>query len=489
MPGQWIYRILRRGQDDAKRRLDAIVNHAVDGIVTIDERGTIESYNPACERMFGYGAQEVIGQNVRMLMPEPYHSEHDTYLSNYLQSGERKIIGIGREVTARRKDGSHFPLDLSVSEIHLRGRRIFSSIMRDITSQKMAQRALEESQAFLRLMMDHNPDLLVVRDATGRIVQANRAFIELSQRPAYKQLQDEWEAMHRIALREGRTAFKQDMPGADGRAAIFSIRYIRFHNAAGEAFILALGRDVTEREQMDVMKDEFISTVNHELRTPLTSIQGSLGLLRAKAMDQLDEKGRRLLELSYDNCVMLATLVNDILDMEKIAAGKMEYDIETVDIARLSYEIVERYQGFAEKHEVAFVLKLEAENALWCRVDAHRYTQALGNLLSNAAKFSPKSGAVIVSIAPEDEGRRVRISVADKGPGIPASYRDTIFDKFTQVDSSSTRRKGGTGLGLNIAKSIVEAFGGSIGFNSKEGKGTTFYITLPTCEPPAINTA
>ena len=241
--------------------------------------------------------------------------------------------------------------------------------------------------------------------------------------------------------------------------------------------IVMFSENITERKQMEIMKDEFVSTVNHELRTPLTSIQGSLGLLSVKARESLDEKGKRLLQLSYDNCAHLTHLVNDILDIEKIAAGKMEYKLETVELNALVKDIVERHMGYADKYDVSFKIGLE-DQEVFCRLDRSRFNQALVNLLSNAAKFSPAGGVVRFGVRRQDDGN-VRVQVADDGPGISNAFRHKIFERFAQEDSSSTRTKSGTGLGLSITKSIIEAFGGTVGFDSIPGKGATFYFILP----------
>lgn len=237
-------------------------------------------------------------------------------------------------------------------------------------------------------------------------------------------------------------------------------------------------RDISERKQIESMKSEFISTVNHEIRTPLTSIQGSLGLLRIRLKEKLDEKNRKLLDISYSNCERLTLLVNDILDLEKIIAGKMEYNLETTEICGVVRNVVEANYGYAQKYDVKFSIVQEVGKTN-CRIDVNRFGQALTNLLSNAAKFSRQGGEVVIAIKSHD-GDKVTISVSDNGEGIPLEFHSKIFQRFAQADSSSDRKKDGTGLGLSITKSIVEALSGTIGFDTKEGIGTTFYITLPT---------
>ncbi|POF32289.1 CHASE domain-containing protein [Roseibium marinum] len=240
-------------------------------------------------------------------------------------------------------------------------------------------------------------------------------------------------------------------------------------------------QDVSERKKLDRMKDEFISTVSHELRTPLTSIQGSLGLLMAKAGANVDEKSQKLLQLSYDNCQRLSRLVNDILDIEKIAAGKMEYRLETVEICRLVSDVVERQQSFAEKYGVEFEQQFDVPE-VHVKLDQDRFNQALVNLLSNAAKFSDEGDKVEIRVSLNSAGE-ASISVRDHGQGIPEAFRSKVFEKFAQADGSETRMKGGSGLGLNITKKIIEAFNGTVEFESEEGVGSIFTFTLPVCLP------
>jgi len=350
---------------DREQRISAILNNVVDGIITIDQVGTIETFNPAAQRLFGYSSDEVIGENVKCLMPEPYHSEHDGYLKNFHDTGRAKIIGIGREVIGQRKDGSTFPMELAVSRMEVDHKTMFTGIVRDIT----------------------------------------------------------------------------------------------------------------ERKLMEKTKAEFISTVSHELRTPLTSIKGSLGLIKAGAVGELPEKLSRMLEIAYSNSDRLVRLINDILDIEKIAAGKMDFHMVPVELKGLLAHAVEANKGYGTEHGVHFVVSSGGGKEANVNGDPDRLMQVLANLMSNAAKFSPAEGTVEISLTQHDH--QFRVSVTDHGSGIPEDFKDKIFGKFSQADSSDTRQKGGTGLGLNITKAIVEQHGGTIGFDSEVGAGSTFFFDLP----------
>lgn len=354
---------------ESQEKLQSILDNVYEGIITINPKGTIDSYNKSSEKIFGYSLDEVLGKNVNMLMPEPYHKEHDGYLRNYMQGGEAKIIGIGREVQGKRKDGVIFPLYLAVTEIKREKGILFVGVVRDLTEQK----------------------------------------------------------------------------------------------------------------RFDTLKNEFVSTVSHELRTPLTSIRGSLSLIDSGAMGEVSPKISPLLKIALKNSERLILLINDILDIEKIESGKMEFELSEIEINEILNNAIESNDGYAKLHNVSLSFTHIAKNII-VYVDGHRIHQVLSNLLSNAIKFSPTNEEVKVLVKENIEENIVRVEVIDKGAGIPEEFRDRIFQKFAQADSSDTKQKGGTGLGLSITKAIIEKFGGNIGFNCPKEGGTIFYFELPIVE-------
>ncbi|WP_124948648.1 CHASE domain-containing protein [Sulfuriferula thiophila] len=353
----------RQVVDERTNDLRIILDNVVDGIFTIDAYGIVQSFNRAAETIFGYQASEVIGQNVVMLMPEPYHNEHDAYLQNSGKSGIAGIIGIGREVVGRRKDGSTFPMDLAVS----------SSI----------------------------------------------------------------------------------------------------HNS--QPLFIGLVRDITERKRVEQMKREFVSTVSHELRTPLTSINGALGLLAGGALGEMPDQAKQMIAMAHKNSLRLSSLINDLLDMDKLVAGKMTLDLQDQPLMPLLEQALESIRAYGEQYNVEFQLIVREDVTV--RVDSGRIIQVLNNFLSNAAKFSPQGGRVEIAVRRIDN--IVRVEVIDHGAGVPAEFRERVFQKFSQADSSDTRQKGGTGLGLAISKELIERMGGVIGFESVAGQGTCFYFELP----------
>lgn len=241
-------------------------------------------------------------------------------------------------------------------------------------------------------------------------------------------------------------------------------------------------RDITERRKVDKMKSEFVSTVSHELRTPLTAIKGSLGLITSGVFGELPEKANQMITIANNNCTRLTNLINDILDLEKIKAGKMEFKYEELEINSVLEQAIILHQPYAEQFEMKmkFIKKVEES---YIKVDKNRVLQVISNLMSNAVKFSNPGGEV--TVITERKNDIIKISVQDKGMGIPEHAKHKIFTSFSQVDSSDTRSKGGTGLGLSISKLIIEKMGGEIGFESTLGKGSTFFFTLPTTAEPS----
>jgi PAS domain S-box-containing protein len=250
--------------------------------------------------------------------------------------------------------------------------------------------------------------------------------------------------------------------------------------AGGQLFVLSVIVDISQRKQMERLKEEFVSTVSHELRTPLTSISGSLGLLVSRCA--LPDSAARLLTIAHTNCQRLVRLINDILDIEKIESGRVVFNLVRVDLKPLLQQTIEDNRGYAEGYGVRVELDSASMDAQ-VNVDPDRLAQVVTNLLSNAVKFSPTGGQVILGVM--TRGNMVRITVRDYGPGVPESFRPHIFGKFAQADGTISRQKGGTGLGLSIVKQIVERLGGSVGFEDAAGGGTVFFVELPAWTPAA----
>jgi PAS domain S-box-containing protein len=244
--------------------------------------------------------------------------------------------------------------------------------------------------------------------------------------------------------------------------------------------VILQGRDITQQRAAERMRSEFTSTLSHELRTPLTSIIGSLQLLRAGALGEVSKEQDEMVEIAEKNSQRLLDLINEVLDIEKIESGQLTLVPEPMALDALLGESLRLNQGYADRFRANLALHGEVPQVV-VRADRKRLMQVMTNLLSNAAKFSPPNSAVDVTVAQKDAV--VRVEVSDRGPGIPEAFRGRIFGRFAQADSADSRVKGGTGLGLAICKRLVEMMQGRVGFEDREGGGTTFFFELPVMQP------
>ena len=232
--------------------------------------------------------------------------------------------------------------------------------------------------------------------------------------------------------------------------------------------------------KIESLKSEFVSTASHELRTPLTAIYGSIKMVASGRLGEIPDKANETLAIALRNSERLTLLVNDILDMEKLESGKMEFDLQPQEITALLKEAIDANGYYGKKYQVHYSLSQDSVSGV-VKVDANRFLQIMNNLLSNAAKFSPAHSTVELKVS-KQKGY-LRVSVKDRGKGIAGEFHHLIFEKFSQADSTDARQSAGTGLGLAICKQLVEKMGGKIGFRTSIGQGTCFYFDLPEVQP------
>ncbi|CAN7501239.1 PAS domain S-box protein [Polaromonas sp. LjRoot131] len=370
---------------------------------------------------------------------------------------------------------------------------------RDMTEMRRVTEALRTSEAQLREITDTIPAWITYADADQNLRFHNRAYEEVfgmtSEQLEAKTIREivgeEMYALIRPRVEEVLqgypVVYERSQKTARGGTRDYVVNYFpRYGDGADDGKVIgfyALANDVTELKRIDRMKSEFVSTVSHELRTPLTSIRGSLGLISGGVAGQLPEAVKTLVGIAKSNCERLIRLINDILDIEKIESGKMTLDLQIIELKPLLEQALAANEGYGAAKNVSLSLQFPDDEELMVRADGDRLTQVVTNLLSNAMKFSPNDGVVEIHVMRTVNS--IRVEVRDHGPGIPEEFRKRIFQKFSQADSSDTRQKGGTGLGLNISRAIIERLGGSIGFETHTGEGTTFYFELPEwVEPP-----
>ena len=365
----------------------------------------------------------------------------------------------------------------------------YRGIGTNITERKRAEQALRESERELRLITDAVPAVITYADADERMRFCNMAMARLVEQPletivnrTVREIFGEVEYRGlephlRRALAGEDVHFERTQVKADGDVLDLSVKYLSRRNERGEVEgFYTLATDITEIRRLERLKSEFVSTVSHELRTPLTSIRGSLGLLSGGVAGALPDKARGLIEIAKNNCERLIRLINDMLDIEKIESGKMTFNLRPLELMELVEQVARANDGFAAQHGVRLQVTAAVPGGK-VQGDGDRLMQVLTNLISNACKFSPVGSSVDIAVA--RLGERLRVEVADHGPGISDDFRKRIFQKFSQADATNTRKEGGTGLGLSISKAIIERLGGQIGFFSEPGKGSTFYFELP----------
>jgi len=352
--------------------------------------------------------------------------------------------------------------------------------------------AVAHERDLLHALMDNFPDTIYFKDAASRFTRINRAQAQLLgiddidaavgktdyDFQPMELAQSAWaEEQQIVATGQPLIDRLEFNPTADGRPRWLSATKVPLKNDAGQVIgIVGMSRDVTVRQEIDRLKSEFITTVSHELRTPLTSIRGSLGLLAGGAAGEISHSAKLMVDIAYKNSERLTRLVNDILDIERIEGGKLAFHIAPLDLTRLVEHAIDANRGYGEQFGVTFVLTHGVPGA-YVQGDADRLTQVFTNLLSNAAKFSPAGATVEVAVT--RRGQWLRVGVTDHGAGVPEAFRARIFGKFAQADSSSTRQNGGAGLGLSIAKAIIERHGGRIDYISEPDQGATFFVDLP----------
>lgn len=365
-------------------------------------------------------------------------------------------------------------------------------LRQEVAARMRTERQLRDSGEFLERIMETATNAICVLDLGGHLVRANQALEILTGRDvqalsgtplAHLFVPRDRERLNALLSRaaEGGETVRQQTAELEGRrgqvrTVLFSLAPLREEDET--AAVVGTVEDITERMALERMKDEFMSTVSHELRTPLTSIRGSLRLLRG-GIGQVPDQVRSLAEIADSNCDRLLNLIDDLLDVQRLEAAAVPFEFRRYDVAALVQAAIDSNGGYAQ--QLGITLRFDPRGIhAQVRVDRERFLQVMNNLLSNAAKFSPAGGTVEVELA--RRGGRVRIAVTDHGPGIPEAFRQRVFDRFAQADASSSRSRGGTGLGLNIAKGFVERMGGRIGFDSAVGRGTTFRVDLPVAQ-------
>lgn len=488
-------------------QLKAVIDTAVDGIIIIDSNGVIQLYNAACEKLFGFSPGQVIGQNVRMLMPPPYRGEHDGYLNNYRETGTRKIIGIGREVVGQRQDGSTFPMELSVGEAMAEGGQLYVGIIRDISERKRAEEALRESEQTIRAVINTAVDGVIIIDDRGLVTMYNPACEKLFGYTAAEVIGQNVRMLMPAPYRAEHDGYLSNYHRTGERKIIGIGREVVGQRRDGSTFPMELSvgetfasgrkvyvgiiRDITLRiraieavtnakqaEAANRAKSEFLATMSHELRTPMNGILGMIGLLLDSPLSPEQPDFAEAVQKSGET---LLTLLNNILDLSKIEAGRFELYDRPFDPVDVLDGIAAVWESQAQRKGLDFFVAKDLRGITRLIGDPDRLRQILVNLVANAVKFT-SAGFVALKVKREaSTGSKVllRFEVKDSGIGIDEEVQARLFRKFEQAGASTARTYGGSGLGLAICRQLAGLMGGDIGVISTPGRGSTFWTTLP----------
>ena len=381
-----------------EQRLSSFVNNSFDAILCIDIFGIIQSANPSVEIQFGFGPGELSGKNVKMLMPEPFHSEHDHYLQTYLETGKSSVINMVREVTALRKNGTTFPMELTVSESVVNGTKSFLGIIRDISERKEAEKELQH---------------------------------------AYAKLED------RIKERTGELSHSKNLA-----------------------------------VQSNLAKSEFLSRMSHELRTPMNAILGFTQLMQESTKDPLPKSHQNRTAQIMKAGKHLLELINEVLDLSSIEAGKITVSLEPVCLGDLVEEVLTVVRPLSQKFNITLIDQITLNKKMYVLADQTRLRQVFLNLISNGIKYNRKGGSVTLSS--HQKGSQLQINVTDTGMGISKEQLHQLFDPFNRLGAENSEIEG-TGIGMTISKKLIEVMNGTIGVESTPGEGSTFSISLPIC--------
>jgi PAS domain S-box-containing protein len=473
---------------DSNERLRSVIDSAVDGIVVIDDKGRIEAFNRGAERLFGYPVSEVLGRNVNMLMPSPYHEEHDGYLARYLATGSPHIIGIGREVTGRRRNGDTFPLHLSVGEMAVAGERKFTGVLHDVSGRVSLEKQLRSSEARWRAVVESAVDGIVVIDAHGRIEAFNPAAERLfgySEREVcganvnmlmpspYHEEHDHYLAQYHATHVKKIIGIGREVTARRKDGSTFPVHLsVAEMVLDGETKFTGMLHDLTERTRIEAQLreqtalarlGEMAAVIAHEVKNPLAGIRGAIQIIGGRLPK--DSKDALITQEIVSRIDALNALMKDLLLFARPPQPKPS-PVQLNTLIRSTAELLSADPALRG-------IRVEVEgSAPAVLADPDLLKIVFVNLLVNGAHAMNGEGTLRVGIG--SQAHTAEVAFRDTGPGIPADVRTRIFTPFF------TTKSRGSGLGLPTAKRLVEAHHGTIHIDCPPSGGTTVTVQLPT---------
>ena len=468
-------------------RLDAILNTTTDGIIVIDANGAIEAFNRGAEQLFGYPESEVTGRNVSLLMPSPHHEEHDHYLDRYLRTGEARIIGVGREVMGRRRDGTLFPVHLSVGEMRIAGERKFTGLLHDLTKRARLDEQLRASEARWRAIIDSAVDGIIVIDAHGRIESFNPAAerlfghreadvlgrnVDMLMPSPYREEHDTYLARYLATGRAKIIGIGREVTGLRKDGTTFSLHLsVGQVTIAGARKFTGIVHDLSARVRMEgEMREqaalaklgEMAAVVAHEVKNPLAGIRGAIQVFGSRMIQ--DGANAPIMKEIIDRIDSLDQMIKDLLLFARPPKPRRA-PTDVVPLVTMTASLLSRDPSLQD-------VQVEVEgSAPPVPADAEMLKIVFHNLLINGAHAMKGRGRIRVAVETVDTS--CQIAFIDGGPGIPPEVREKIFTPFF------TTKSRGSGLGLPTAKRLVEAHHGQIAIDCPPAGGTTVVVRLP----------
>ncbi len=478
----------------SEKTMATIIDLAVDGVVIINDRGIIQGFNRAAEKMFGFSSTEAIGQNVSILAPEPHRSKHDSYIQRFLTTRIPHIVGIGREIDAQRKNGDLFPIDLAVGEVRLANGSLFTGFIRDLSE---SRKLISEHNSFFQMSLD----LFCILDFSGVFRRVNAQWFDgMGYETGELHGQHISNIIHPEDLLCDGNKFSEVIAGRSVFGRVMRLRHkngswrwMLWNSTVDRANKATYGviRDITEAKRMleelqqakadaersSQAKGVFIANMSHEFRTPLNSIIGFSRHMQKNLESRFSPREMLYLERVCRNGEMLLKMVNSVLDFSRSENHQLEVELSKVILPELIAEVIDLMHVMIEEKQVAVDLVLP-EHCQPIVSDIVKLRQILQNLIDNAIKFS-EGRPVKVELHVDAEAMPVRIDIIDSGPGIEEDKLKVIFEAFQQVDTRVARKYGGAGLGLSIARAFAGLIGAKIAVKSSPGQGSCFSIVFP----------
>ncbi len=483
----------------------ALIDAAPDGLVVVDTHGTIALVNAEAERMFGYSHDHLLNQPIDMLVPDSVRPRHAGHLAGYVSAPKLRPMGSNLDLRGRRKDGTEFPVEISLAPITTdRGTLIIAGI-RDVTDRRQLERQHRRASAYLVSAVDAVQDAFTLFDEQDRVMMVNSAARQLLGGPSGEAIVGRrFDELLRDALASGVFDFSDETRESLQR------RWLDYHRAPSGTLEVRTGTGrylrVTERKTADhgtvstiadvtddvaraeelgrareiaeaasAAKSEFLSSMSHELRTPLNAVLGFAQLLERDRKQPLSDRQLERLGHVMRGGEHLLRLIDDVLDLSRIEAGRVAISSEPVEVGEVLGEVVHTLEPMAHRAQIGLAVQPTPVVLPCVLADRTRLSQILMNFGSNAIKYGKPNGHVTFRTA--TIGDAVRITVEDDGIGIPDDKRDKIFEPFQRAGQEAGPIEG-TGIGLTISKRLAEMMRASVGFSSDVGRGSEFWIDL-----------